>query len=626
MRAWKLRQILIVLALGVFRSFAQDQPFVVRKPNGSIFLRPYAGPSVAPIKLANSDRIRTLIRANHLYLTIQDAIALAIENNLDLEVDRYGPLLAHWAVERSEGGGALRGVPSGSSQVGSVDNGIGVLGTIASAGLNTGANSVGTSGGGGAAIQQIGPITQNLDLTLQNVTTFSHTSAPQPNTVISQTSALVDTQHVYSTTLQQGLLTGGFMYFKDYESYLKENAPSDNFNPAVGPHMDLYIQHNLLQGLGKGLNSRFIEVAKKNAVASREIFRAQLLDLVARVLHLYWDLVNSNDVLKARQRALEIAHKFAEDTKAEIQVGILAAIELPRAEAEVASRKQDLLIAQATVRQQENLLKQALTREQDSSVEMVDIVPLDRIQIPEQDDLPPLRDLVATALAKRPDLAASKIQDENGQISARGTTNALLPTAQGFLQTYDRGAAGTPQIVNGSSPNPYFRGGYGTALGQIVRRDFPNNRAGVYITAPLGNRVAQGDYGVEQLQLRQSDVSSQRNKNQIVVDIANEMVALRQARARYSAAVDTQTLQETLLKAEQNRFIFGATTISNLIIAQRSLSLAQTSELNAMAAYTQARVSLDQVLGKTLDVNHVALSDALKGQASLNPGVKNGAQ
>jgi outer membrane protein len=257
---------------------------------------------------------------------------------------------------------------------------------------------------------------------------------------------------------------------------------------------------------------------------------------------------------------------------------------------------------------------------------MADIVPLDRIQIPEQDDLPPLRDLVTTALAKRPDLAVSKIQDENGQISAKGTTNALLPTAQGFLQTYDRGAAGSPQIVNGSSPNPYFKGGYETALGQIFRRDFPNNRAGVYIITPLGNRVAQGDYGVEQLQLRQSDVSSQRSKNQIVVDISNEMVALRQARARYAAAVETRTLQETLLKAEQNRFVFGATTISNLIIAQRNLSSAQTSELNAMAAYANARVSLDQVLGQTLDVNHVALADALKGQASRSPEVRNGAR
>ncbi len=602
----------------VFQLAAQQQsPIYVEKPQVPIWIRPYTAPFVAPIRLANSSRLHSLLRAGKLYLTVQDTIALAIENNLDLEVARYGPVLAQWAVERQQAGGALRGATSNSSQVGSVASGQGVTGSIQSAGLGNNGGNGSTGNSGTSVVQQIGPVAPNYDPTLQNSTTFSHITTPYSNLQVAEINPVVDTTHDYTTRLQQGIETGGTYYVREDEHYLNENAPSDNLNPSEAPLVFLYAQHYLLQGFGTGLNTRYIRIAKKNEIASRETFRSQLLDMVANVLNLYYDVVSGNDELKARQTAVDIAQKFYNDTKNEIGIGVLAQIELPRAEVEVSGRKQDLLIAQADLRQRETLLKQALVRTPDPMVDEAEIVPLDRIEVPKTDDLPSFRQLVATAMAKRPDVAVSKTRDETGVINALGTENALLPTAIAYGTTWNAGVAGLPQLSNGNPPpNPYLVGGLGTAFAQVLRRNFPNEKYGVQISAPLKNRQAQGDYGIDQLQLRQNDVSGQRTNNSIVVDISRQMIALRQSRSRYSQAVNTRELQEELLKAEQAKFSYGTLTISGVIIVQRALVAAQTSEVAAASAYEKARISLDQVLGQTLEVNHVSVEEGLLGKVT----------
>lgn len=563
-----------------------------------VLIRPYRAPDIPPARLKNAPHLDDLIRAGKLYLTVQDALALAIENNLDLEIDRYGPLLAASAYERAQAGGPVRGVPSASAQVSSVDSGIGVNGSTLSAGLASTTGSGSGGGGGAASIQQIGAITPNLDPVLQNTTTFSHLTQPQANTVVSQTAALVDTEHTYNTVLQQGLLSGGLVQFRDYEQYLKENSPSDAVNPVVGPHMDLYIRHNFLQGFGIGLNNRSIRIAKININAARETFRSQLIDMVAGVLNLYWDLASAYDEVKARQHALDVAEKFLSDTRKEIGFGVQARYELPHAEAEVAGRQMDLRVAQGSLVEKAELLRQALSRREDPLLEAAEIVPVDHMEVPAQDDLAPLRDLVKQAMLRRPDVAVAKIKDDVAHINAIGTENPLLPTLQGSVQTYDRGAAG----------------GYGTALGQIFRRDYPNNQATIYLSIPFNNRQAQGDYGVDQLQLRQSEVSGQRDNNQIVVDISNQMSALRQARARYSTAANTRELQEQLLEADQKRFASGRATLNELVTDQRNLAAAQLSEIAAMSSYAHASVALDQVLGETLERNAISFDDALAGK------------
>jgi outer membrane protein TolC len=609
---------------------AQNLPFTVQKPSGVALLRPYRAQTVPAVRLNNSDRLHTLLRAGKLYLTVRDAIALAIENNLGLETDRYGPLLAQSALERALAGGPIRGVPSASAQVSSVNAGVGVAGSTASAGLGSGGGGgSGGGSGGNAVIQQVGAITPNLDPVLQSSTTQSHLTQPQANRVLSQTNELIESARTTNTTLQMGLLTGGIVQYRNYEQSFKENAPSDSLNPAVGPHMDLAFQHSLLRGFGVKLNDRGIRIAKLNTGGSLEQFRSQLLDLVANVLNSYWDLVSAGDEWKARQRSEENAQKFYQDTQKEIAAGAIPRVELSRAAAEVATRRQDLVVALANLRQLENALKELLVRRSDPAVEAAEIIPLDSIQIPDTDDLPPLRQLVALAMAKRPDVAVSKLRDQTAEISLLGTQSPLLPSMTVTGQTYDRGVAGTPQATSGTPPNPYFVGGYGTALGQVFRHNFPNYYGSVSISASLGNRTAQGDYGIDQLQFRQSQITEQRDTNNIVVDISARMSALRQARARHSAALNTRTLQEQLLAADREKFSSGIATFNDIINDQRALVAAQISEVNALAAYAHARVSLDQTLGETLERNGVSLDEGLSGRVtreSTPPDVMVGAK
>lgn len=605
-----MKGLVVFASLLVPAVLAQEEQPLVQRSTLPVPLRSYAPPSIPAIRLSNSARLHTLMRAGKLYLSVADALALAIENNLNLEVDRYGPLLAQSSLERAKAGGALRGVPSASQQVASVNSGVGVNGSTLSAGLLSNGGNTNTGSSGGASIQQIGAVTPNLDPVLQSTLTVAHLTQPQSNLYVSGVPVLVQSVRTYNTVLQEGLISGGLVQFRDYEQYLKENSPFDYLNPAVGPHMDLYMSHNLLRGFGTKLNGRFIRVAQINTTASREVFRSQLLDLCAGVLNLYWDLVSTQDELNVRRQALQITQKFYADTQYEISVGAIAPVELRRAEAEVATRRQDVAISEDNVRQRAVLLKEAISHTEDPELEVAEIVPLDHIEVPETIDLPPAPELIRTALTKRPDVAVSKFRDQTDEISLIGTSNPLLPNLQVGVQTFDRGVAGK---APGTGTNSYFVGGYGTALGQIFRRNFPNNQAGVGISLPLHNRQAQGDYGIDQLQYRQSQLRSQRDTNQIAVDISSQVNALRQAHARYATARNTRILQEQLLEADQKRSS-GIATFNTLMTDRRNLVAAQISETTALASYAQARVSLDQVLGETLERNHISLEEGLNGR------------
>jgi outer membrane protein len=615
------QRMVCVLAAFAATCRAQQLPIKV-EPRGSGLARAYEAPDISTTRQGNPERLGRLMRAGKIYLTLQDAIALALENNPDLELARYGPLLADWSLKRAQAGGPIRGVPSGSAQVSAVDNGLGANGSTAAAGLgNGGGNGGGGGGNGGATVQQIGQVTPNLDPNLQNATAFSHQTQPQPNSIVSGTTSLVQGKHTYNTVFQQGLLTGGILQITEYEQSLKENSPGDLRNPEVGPYMSVYLRHSLLQGFGIRLNDRFIRIGRLNVNGALETFRSQTLDVVATVVNLYWDLASADDELKARQQALQLARKFYEDTTAQIQIGAQARVELPRAQSEVAGRQLDLLTAETNVREQEIRLKNALIRNEkpgseDPLLESAAIVPLDHMEVPPADDIPPLRQLVATAMAKRPDVAVSKIRDKTLEISALGTENPLLPSLNVTAQALDRGFAGTYQPSSGGPPDRYFNGGFGNAAGQILRRDFPSESVQLTFSASLGNRGSQADYGIDQLQLRQSAVSGQRDANAIVVAISNQLIALRQARAKYSATVNTRELQERLLTAEQQRFSFGNSNASKVIIAQRALGAAQTSEIDALNAYAHARGSLDQVMGLTLETNHVSLDEAVSGHVA----------
>ena len=593
---------------------AQESPQVVTRPSVPILIRPYQPTYIPPVRLTNSRRVSDLIRAGKLYLTVQDTIALAIENNLDLEIDRYGPLTAEWSLKRAEAGGPLRGVTQQNIAQNEVTSGQGVLGSEASAGLLQ--SSGGSSGSSNQTVQQLGPVTPNLDPDFQNATAFQRLAFPQSNLVASQTSVLIDDRHFVNSFVQEGLITGGSVQVTANESYLKENVPSDYLNPSVFPQVAITIRQQFLQGFGIAVNRRFIKAGELGVKAAHESYRSQLLNTVASVLNLYWNLVAADDELRVRRRALEAAQKFLDDTKHQIALGAVARADIYRAESDAATRGQELAIAQVSVQQQEALLKNAISLNgtADPQVEAVDIVPLDHVEVPDSEELPGLRDLLARALANRPDVILNKLNDESQEVLALGTINSLLPNLGTRYSTSDVGQAGA--AVPGGGASNYYVGGLATALGQVFRRNFYNQSIAMGFSIPFPNRQAQGDYGIDQLTIRQGDLAERRNMNQIVVDISNDTIALRQARARYTQAVSSRALQEELLAKEQQMFGFGAAQIADVVGARAALFAAQVAETQARASYAHARVALDQVLGETLEKNHVSLDEGLNGHVA----------
>ncbi len=614
------------IAIGLCGTFAgpfawAQQPAIEPiRPSAPVVIRPYLAPEVPAVRLTNSSRLGDLVRAGILYLSAQDAIALALENNIDIEVARYNPIASLWQIERAQAGGALPGVPSGAAQAGSVASGQGIAGSQAAAGVSLSGSNGAASGTSNATISQVGPITQTLDPSIQEANTFSHKTTPEFDVVQSITPVLVSNTRVYSGSYQQGFLIGGSVSVSYTEHYLNENAPTDVLNPSVAPSLSFSFQQNLLRGFGVAVNARTITVAKMNRSISDMNFRSQVIATVAQVLNLYYGLVADYEDQKAKQSALELAQTLYRDNQRQVEIGSLTPLDVTTAEAQMATAGKDLVDSEITLQQQELQLKNLISRTglADPVLAGARIVPVDHIIMAERDDLAPLPDLMQKALANRSDLAAERANEKASEVSALGTKNGILPTSEVFGGESVAALAGVPHTVNlegtVEKADPYFVGGMGNALAQLFRRNFPTQRIGGFIAAPLQNRQAQADYGIDQLQLRQTQLEYQKDLNQLGVDIQNAVVAVRQSRARYEAAVKNRVLDEQLLSAEQKKLSLGASVPFNVIQQERDLSAAQSSEIAALVSYSNARIGLEQTLGTILDTYHVSVGQAQTGR------------
>ena len=583
----------------------QLSPIAPVKPGGTPFIRSYRADTIPPLRVSGSTRLHDLIRAGNLYLTTADAIAVAIENNLDLEVERYRILATGWDLQRLESGGALRGVQSGSGATVTLASGQGV------AGSSRGGGGGAASQGGAANIQQIGPVTPQLDPIFTTYTVWGHQTYPQDQLVQSGTNELVYTTRSYYGQVSQGLLSGGTVRMSYTGAYLNESAPLDVLNPTSSASLGVVIGHNLLKGFGERVNGRFIRAARRRAANSDRGFEMRLMAVVANVLNRYWDLSVASDDVKYKRRNRDIAREFDEATRKEIAVGAIPAVDQIRAKSALALQEQALAVALNAAEQRENALKDALSwhGQADPALTAAHIIAIDALAVPEADDLPPLGELLATAMNRRPDVADAKLRAELAEMEASSLSNGLLPSLQVFATSSNAGQTG--QAVAGANPDPYFVGGAGAALGQVFRRNFPNERVGVRFSAQLENTQAQADHVMDQLTHRQTQLNAQKTFNQLAVDVANQVMALEQARAQYRAAAEHRTIVEKLLQGEERRFQMGASTIATVVGARRDLATAQSSELAAAAAYIHNRIALNQGLGLTLEANHVSVEDAV---------------
>jgi outer membrane protein len=592
----------------------------IEAPKGGLgwLTRPYRPRTVSPINLSNSGRLEMLIQAGKLYLSAQDVVALALENNLDIEVQRYGSFLAQENIKRAQGGGALRSVGTAVAAGPSSVSTTGVASNLASS--NGGNSAAGNGvGSGGGIVAQLGPTIPQLDPQFNAFLSWGHFTAPQSNTYLTRTTAVQTNNQTYNFNYGQQFLTGTGYTFSFNNSNSNLNIPSNLLNPSTTALADLVITQSLLQGFGIAVNNRNIRVAKNNLKVNDLQFEQQLITTVSAVLNLYWDLVSFNQDIKVKESALVTSRRLYEDNKKQVEIGTLAPIEVTRAEAEVASNQQDLVISQTNLLQQETVLKNALSKNGVASPSLADvrIVPLDSIQVPEKDILPPFNDLVDQALKDRPEITQNQINIESNKINLNGDKSSLKPSLTAFAELTNNALTGSPNSLNVNGefgyPDPFVIGGYGNALGQIFRRNYPNYSAGFALTIPIRNRAAQADYVTDQLALRQSQLQYQKSINQVRVDVQNAVIGLQQARVRYVAAVKARILQQETLDAEQKKYALGASTVFLVIQAQRDLSTAQGTEVQALANYSHARVSLDQALGATLKTNHVSVAEATKG-------------
>ena len=584
-------------------------PIVPIKPAGKPFIRSYESVRVPPLRQSNSARLHGMIRAGNLYLTAHDAVALAIENSLDLEVERYNIVIARWNVQRAESGGPLRGVTGANTSTISLGAGQGVAGSQRT---STGVGSGGTATIAGAAlIQQIGSITPQLDPIYSATIAAAHQSTPQIQLVQSGTNELVDTARSYDFQLTEGLITGGRVTWNYNGSYLNEAVPTDVLNPTSFASMGFTLTHSLLSGFGERVNGRFIRVARRRVDSSSEAFRARLMAVVSGALNLYWDLALAASDLQYKMRNHEVARQFLADTDRQIAAGAVPAIDRMHALSAAAVQDQALVAAQNSLLARENAMKDALSwhGRQDAELAAVHIIPVDPLSVPENENLPPLAEMLATASQRRPDIAIGRAAIEMAEVNSLGESSVVLPTLRATVSTSNNGQTGT--AVPGAGASSYFVGGASSALAQVFRRDFPNEHASLAYNAQLHKTLAQADVAIDQLQIRQTQLGSQAVLNQLAVEVSTQVLALEQARARYKAAVESRGLFERLLEGEEKKLLAGISTIATVVQSRRDLAAAQSSELTAAALYIRNRVALDQALGFTLEANHISVEDAL---------------
>jgi len=589
---------------------------------------PYQMNAVAPGVLANAPRLEQLIHEGKLQLSLQDAIALALENSMDIVVQRYNPWIADVSLLKTRAGGYGYGTP-GSIAVGSTAN-LPILyydplltQTFSVADVTTPINNPFISGTGGTGISA--GKTQAAGLT-------SHST-------------------VFNTQYQESFDLG-----TNFSVAWNNNRSSSNaanfFNPYVSSSLAVTLSQQLLAGAGRFVNRRNILIAENNRKIADLAFAQQAITTTTNTITAYWELAYARENVKVQQQAVTVAEKLYNDNRKQLEIGTMAPLDVTRAESELASDRTNLIVAQTTQLQDELVLKNYISKDpMASNLINVEIIPTDKPETPAAIEAASFEEAVKEAFQKRPDVREQYYNLKNADIDVRATKNALLPTATLGLEYLSAGLAGNSAITNstvvagvpvvdanGLPIAGYYvpgantvqtgvlKDGFGTAQSQIFHSTFPLYAAQITLGLPLRNRAAQADNIHAQLLERQYEAQVQQIKNTAVLDVRNTTIALEQGRAQVDSARKARELQQQTFDAEQKKYQLGASTVYNVILTQRDLITAQGTELRALANLAEAKANYERALGRTLEVNSVSIAGN-KGtveQDTLIPGTLNG--
>ena len=593
------------------------------------FWKTWSAHSVEPLGLQNSDRLRALIVNGTLYLSLHDMVELTVENNLDVEVQRYQLSIAGTDVLRAKGGGTTRGLPLTIQQapVGIGGPGGTLLNEAAAAGavsptpstvsnvfdVNQLAEAQTNLSVQGNIPFSSGPAVPGYDPNLTGTVGFVRRDPGDVADNVTNGLLFPTNNTLANVFLYQGFSTG-FQAQAGVSDTNDINLSNLSYaDPFRHPNLVFQATQPLLRGAGFNVNRRYIKISENNQKVSRLVFRQQLVDLIYGVSRLYYDLVSLNEDVQVKKETLAAAQKLYEDDKAQVDVGTLSPLELSRVEALLASAELDLTRSQGLVLQQEAVVKSMISRtgSADALLQAARVFPTDTIMVPEREDKPNIPQLIDQGLSNRADLAQAGIQVENGEITVKASRNNVRPEIDALASVQSHGAIGyTGFTPIGGVPLPPTTTGVSQASVY---------EAGVQLNLPFRNRVAQADAARDEMQLRQMQARVQQLVNQIRDEIENAAIAVDVARTAYAAAVRSRIYQEKLLEAEKEKLSVGASTNFFVVQDESFLAQARSTEVVARSTYIKSKVALQRALGSLVEDSGIELDDAIRGQLPPSP-------
>jgi outer membrane protein TolC len=570
------------------------------------------------------------VRDGKIYLSLSDAVLLALENNFDIAIARINLDIADTDILRAKAGASLRGVSTGL-----VTDTLGGSGTTVTGGGGPGGTTSGSGGGGTGANGLVlstnggGPTPETLDPYLTGNLQYEALNQQQSNLLFSGGKPVLTTDtSTYNFGYQQGFLTGTQLGVTFNNTRVSSNNPFSDYSPDITATFRATATQHLLQGLGWGINGRFIVEAKNTRRITDSAFRQQLLYTVNQVENIYWGLVSAYEDEQAKERALAQSTQLTEDNRRQLQIGTLAPLDVVNSDSAVATDKQALVASKSNLEYQQLIMKQAIARNlEDPALTNAPVIPTDRValdRLPEEDMKQD--DLVQQAFVNNPQIEQATLNMKNDEITMKAEKNGLLPVvdAYAFYGASQLAGAQNPDALNFNTGGPYAPGtfasiGYGTAFGNLFNSMAPDKGVGVNITIPLRNRVAQADQARSQLEYRQAQMRLQQLYTQIRIQVVNGLYALTNDRAQVGAAQAGQEYAAQSLDAEQKKYKLGASTSALVLQQQRNLAAADNTLISSTAAYAKDRAALLQLLSNTLDRYSINITDAATGNISTAP-------
>ena len=593
---------------------------------------PYTPRHLSAPNLANTGRIDSLMHDGKLYLSLDDAIALALENNLDIAIARYNLNIADTDILRAKAGSAVLGVPSGIVQ-NTPGGGVGGLGGqvgSGSGGTSLGAGGAGAGAGGlNGSTLGFGPQITSFDPILTGTLQSDHARFACTSIFCGNFQNTTTGNFAY----QQGFAWGTNVSIGFNNTRTTSSNPTSFLSPSLSSGFQFKLTQHLLQGFGSAGNARYIHIAKNNRELSDVAFRLQIITTVNQIQTMYWDLVYAYENVRVQNESIAFAQKTLSDTKKQVEIGSLAPIEVVRAQSTVAQDQQALTVALTNLQLQQLLMKNALSRTlRDQVLAGAEVIPTSTMEIPASEPVQPTQDLVADALRHRADLVESRIQLNTTELSNKAVRNALLPSLDlyayyggsgtgGDQSVY--GTCGSPSSIPGicSPPNSVSQIGYGGTLNQLINSTAPDKGVGIQLNIPLRNRAAQATQIRSELEYQQAQMALQQTENRITIEVRNAQFGVEQNRASVASAQAAVDYAKQSLDAEQKKYQFGTSTTTLVLQTQSALATAESTLMSAMAAYEKSRVELDRAVGTTLDHAGISIDDAAKGQVTRMPNV-----